>query len=172
MCKTTDVSSSKDHLNEVLARIPTRPTISFKKPTSIDGNFQDRQVPFNPLPDTYILFITAKANLQQQCRKPLWTIHEGVSMQSLIPHPDSLPLLANSGCQKAHFPPISPSPACSARTLPSWLGERQGSLSTVHLPVPPWLLQTRLPPSPSSELLIHLLGYKTPMENCKTLLIN
>lgn len=96
--------------------------------------------------------LTTKANLHQQCRKSLQAIREGVSMQSLIPHRDSLLLFANSGCKKAHFPPSPlPLPALPGLCLHGWalgLGGRQGSLSTVHLPVPPRLLQARLPPSP------------------------
>lgn len=103
LCKTTDASSSKNHPNEVPAKIPTRPTISSKKPTLSDGNFQDRQVPFS-LFQTPTYPLTTKANLQQCGRKPLRSMHEGVPVQPPIPHPDTFAAVRKLWLQERTFP--------------------------------------------------------------------
>lgn len=70
--------------------------------------------------------LTHKGNLQQQCRKPLWTIYEGVSMQSLIPQPDRLLFFANSGCKKVHFPPHFHFPCLLCQDSASTAGREAG----------------------------------------------
>lgn len=85
MCEPTDAPCSKDHPKEAVAKIPTTPSIRYKKPASSNGNIQDLGRSHSILLQTSTLPSTPK---QSYCSITL-EHSGGVSVQSPIAHPDT-----------------------------------------------------------------------------------